>query len=194
MKRPRKVALINVFDYPREVYSAYWEIDTTAEGPDRYRCRAVIRSYTPVVWSFEGKTTAERPAVPWPTFPPDLPATAPREQHDARRALCEQIAAGSPVPQFDLESMDAGTMGTQEAADEAAQTWVLDRIDKYRRDNAPVLSDAEVERLVTEFDLARGARDLARVDRIRGRLKASGVLLAESAHIGDNGKTAWKRG
>jgi len=36
VKVPKKVALINVADYPKKLYSAYWEIRVTSVGVEQY--------------------------------------------------------------------------------------------------------------------------------------------------------------
>lgn len=85
MKQPRKVALINVRDYPRDLYSAYWEIRVDGNDGDGYGygVRLYDRQTNSVVEETEGAAD------------------------------------------------------TRDAADTAAQTWVLDRIEKYRRPQPP---------------------------------------------------------
>jgi cysteinyl-tRNA synthetase len=76
----------------------------------------------------------------------------------------------------------------------AAQQWVLSQMEAYRRDE-PLhrYTDDEVDNLVATFDLARKSLDFARVDSIRGLLKAQGVVLDEGESIGYGGPTTWKR-
>lgn len=85
MKQPRKVALVNVHDYPREKYSAYWEIRVLGSDEDGYEWG--VRIYD--------------------------------------RATCKVID----------EALDVAT--TRDEADTAAQTWVIGRMTKYRRPEAP---------------------------------------------------------
>jgi hypothetical protein len=191
MKRPKKVSLINVWDYPKNDYSAYWEIVIT-EG-DPYKWEAKILSYEPVAWEHGGVVTSERPDVQWPTYPPDLPAGATEEQREARLKLIQKLWDESPKPIHLLE-VGGGTVGSRDEADEAAQQWVLSQMEAYRRDE-PLhrYTDDEVDNLVATFDLARKSLDFARVDSIRGLLKAQGVVLDEGESIGYGGPTTWKR-
>lgn len=198
MKQARKVALISVFDYPRELYRAQWEIQVDGDDGQGYRWRAKLSAFdAPVGWLWQGKVTAERPdGVPWPIYPPDLPARAPKEAHDARIALCAQIYEAHPKPVYDLEhSHDGGwsqVFTQRDAADTEAQQWVLARIEQYRVD-APPLSDELVAVLVAQLDVARQTRDFAAVDQLRGRLRAHGIVLAEPQRAGDPTPTTWTR-
>jgi hypothetical protein len=184
MKRPRKVSLIKVWDYPKNDYSAYWEIVVTGDG----QWSAKILSYDPVAWEHGGVVTSDRPDVPWPTYPPDLPAGATEEQRVARLRLIQKLWDESPKPVHLLEE-GYGSAGSRDEADESAQRWVLSRMEKYLRiEPLHRYTDDEVEHLVATFDLARRSLDFARVDEIRGLLKAQGVLLNE-----DGVQTTWKR-
>ena len=136
MKQARKVALINVADYPREKFSAYWTIGVDGNDADGYRWWAEIHSYAPVGWKHKGRTTAERPDVPMPSYPADLPKTAGVAEQDARRALCAKIHAAHPQPVHLLES-ETGTADKRDEADTAAQTWVLKNIKSYQRTEPP---------------------------------------------------------
>lgn len=84
-RKARKVALINVADYPRERYSAYWEIRVLGSDEESYEWGARI---------YDRGTSK----------------------------LLE-------------ESLDAAE--TRDAADTAAQSWVLERMKKYKRPENP---------------------------------------------------------
>lgn len=176
MKQPRKVAKINVADYPRERYSAYWAIGVTGSDEEGYRWQARILSYAPVAWMHQGKRTTERPDVPAPAFLSDAhlarqaqyekmnstQQAAERARQDAFRAQCAAIHAAHPQAEHLLdEALDVTT--TRDQADTAAQDWVLARIEKYRRKDVnghgvhgyalPLPLDA-----LPWFDIARAAR------------------------------------
>ena len=57
MKQPRKVALINVADYPRDRYTAYWAIQVDGSDEEGYRWAAQILAYEPVGWAWVSFTT-----------------------------------------------------------------------------------------------------------------------------------------
>lgn len=144
-KKPRKVALINVADYPRERYSAYWTISVLGDDDEGYRWQANVHAYEPVAWSYKGKTTSARPEAPWAVYPGDIPVkqdaylkmteeqrAGVRAAQEARRAECARIYDAHPKPVFDLaEKM--GVEDARDAADTAAQKWVLEQMKKHRR-------------------------------------------------------------
>jgi len=52
MKQPRKVALINVKDYPRDLYTAHWQISVLGNDAEGYAWKAQsISTETPVGWA-----------------------------------------------------------------------------------------------------------------------------------------------
>jgi hypothetical protein len=81
MKRVSGVALINIFDYPRNNYSAYWELAWPIPSSDPatpgYVWKAAILSYEPVTWLYNGAHTETKPEVPAPEYPRDLPVGLP---------------------------------------------------------------------------------------------------------------------
>jgi hypothetical protein len=223
MKRARGVALINIFDHPKNDYSAFWEIARPIPDPDgsgKWVWRARLHSYAPIAWEWGGQRYSERPDVQAPTFPPDLPFGLPAgdkagnhagaiavaaaigvdpfsmtvaQLAEARVRACERAHAQAPKP---VTLLDEATdvVDSEEDAHIAAQSWVASRIENYRR-SVPLkdYSDAEVEAMVQLFDASRQAKDFARVDRIRGLLKSRGVVLDEQPNIDHDGKTAWRR-
>lgn len=162
-KQPRKVALINVFDYPRSRYSAYWIITVTGDDAEGYKWHAALFSCDqPVAWNWQGKVLPERPDVPWPKYPADVPV----KQHefermsaaskakviaaqDERRRQCAEIYEAHPKPVYLLEEemglftpQDVGSVedvgrAMRDEADRAAQEWVLERIGHYKRPETP---------------------------------------------------------
>jgi len=149
-KQPRKVALINVADYPRGKYSAHWHIVVSGSEEEGYRWQATITSFAPIGWSFEGKTTKERPDVPMPVYPSDVPITQAqylqmdgagqsrvRALQDERRTLCAAVYEASPKPQFQLAE-EIGVSDTRDEADTAAQQWVLAQMVSHKRPEKPV--------------------------------------------------------
>lgn len=242
MKRPRKTALISVFDFPRNDYSAYWIIHRPdAPSAGGWQWSAHIHAYEPVGWTWRGERHAQRPDAPMPAvfapaprdlagyralidsmwakaraaaaggalyslLPPDVPVgqddflrldPAGQAQivalQESRRELVAIVADMHPQPVYLLDE-DGGVASSADAADEAAQTWVMERMPRYRRAQ-PLrdYSDDEIAAMVSVFDAARAARDFAQVDRIRGLLKARGIALAESTRIDDPNPTAWHR-
>jgi len=144
-KQPRKVALIHVLDYPREDYSAYWNISVLGDDEEGYRWEAKLMSYDPVGWDYKGKVTEKRPDVPWPTYPGDVRVTqaqyvkmppeeqaAVRRQQELRRLESAEIYEAHPKPVYLLDE-EMGTTDTRDEADTAAQQWVKARIGKLKR-------------------------------------------------------------
>lgn len=170
MKQPRKVALINVAAYPREKYSAYWQIAVTGNDEDGYLWKAQIVAYTPVGWQWEGKVAPERPAVPEPVYPPDIPVRQeqflkmkPAQQaeimkaQEERRQACAKIHAAHPQPLY-VVAEEQGTTDARDAADTAAQKWVLKQMPAHKRQGTTLQSFAMV---VNPFDLLAALRALA---------------------------------
>jgi len=178
MKQPRKVALINVADYPREKYSAYWQIAVTGSDDDGYLWKAQVVAYTPVGWQWKGKVTPERPAVPEPVYPPDIKrgayaGDAMVKAQDERRVLCAKIHAAHPQP-FYVVAEDQGTTDTRDAADTEAQKWVLKQMAGQKRKGATLQGFALV---VNPFDVLAALRELA-VWVLRPLLMALGLATA----------------
>jgi hypothetical protein len=145
MKQPRKVALINVHEHKREHYSAYWNISVLGDDQEGYRWEAKLMAYEPVGWEWKGKVTKERPDMPWPRYPGDVLVRqeqylkmTPDEQaqvrasQDARRFECAAIHEAHPKA-VHLIDEQIGVEDTRDAADTAAQKWVLARIGKFKR-------------------------------------------------------------
>ena len=161
VKQPRKVALINVHDYKREDYDAYWNITVLGDEVEGYKWVAKLMAYEPVGWDWKGKVTAERPVAPWPVYPGDIRVTqadylkmapeaqaAVRAQQEARRAECAKIYEAHPKPTYLIEE-ESGTVipgdipkklheeglgrAMRDVADTAAQKWVAARIVKHKR-------------------------------------------------------------
>lgn len=151
-KKARKVALINVADYPRDRYTAYWTIGVDGSDEDGYRWWAEIHSYKPIGWKYEGKVTAERPDVPRPVYPPDVPAlpaddegkivatpeqiAKATEANEARRHRIADIHAAHPQP-VHIHLEHRGVTDTRDEADTAAQKWVLANMPKFKRHARP---------------------------------------------------------
>jgi len=149
MKQARKVALINVADYPRAKYSAYWSIGVDGDDEEGYRWHAEIHSYAPIGWRYKGKVTAERPNVPQPQYPSDAhlarqaayermtpeEQAAERVRQDEFRAACAAIHAAHPQP-VHAHDEQTGVTDTRDEADTQAQTWVLAQMKKYARKEA----------------------------------------------------------
>lgn len=78
MKTPRKIALINVADYPRDRYDAHWQITVLGDDVEGYQWRAQILSNKPTGYGWQGKVHKTWPAgVPVPVYPSD--AHLPRQ-------------------------------------------------------------------------------------------------------------------
>lgn len=150
MKQPRKVALINVADYPRDEYGAFWEIGVQGSDEEGYEWRARLVSYEPLGYEWQGKVHKAWPAgVPTPAYPSDrhLPRQAQyvkmtlAEQEKVRRLQeefrrrCAEIYETHPKPVHLIEET-LGAESTRDAADTAAQQWVLARIGKHKRKRA----------------------------------------------------------
>jgi hypothetical protein len=192
MKRPRKVALISVHDYPREDYSAYWAIEVSGSDEEGYRWAARIFSHEPVAWEWKRTKYTTRPDAPQPVYPRDLPKTATAAEQEARRQEISRIYEAHPKPLHLLvEALDV--VKTRDEADTAAQTWVLERMPRYRRADVPTLTDTEIETLRAEFDAARARGEFGRCDQIRGRLRSRGVLLTAPEKAGDTASSKISR-
>lgn len=95
---------------------------------------------------------------------------------------------------------------TENKARESAQIWVAQNIVSYKRE-APLeeITDVMAQALVREFDDNRKivmddkrdprdkAKAFANIDKIRGLLKANGIVLNEGQSIGYDGDTVWSR-
>ena len=177
MKQARKVSLINVHDHKREDYSAYWNISVLGDDVEGYRWEAKLMAYDPVGWDWKGKTTKERPDVPWPTYPGDVKVSqeryltmssgqqeAVRRDQEVRRAMCAAVYEQNPKPVYLIDEK-MGVEDKRDAADTAAQKWVLARIGKFKR---PANPQAGYALAFGPFGLAlwtleQVARDLARL-------------------------------
>lgn len=134
--QPRKVALINVQDYPRSEYCAYWEIRVQGEDDIGYEYGARILSYEPVKWSYQGKVTDDYPegaeVVP-------MPVLLDKDRKDPKavkafREECMRISKQNPVPLYELAGV-VGAADTRDEADTMAQTYVLNKMKEYRRED-----------------------------------------------------------
>ena len=160
--RARKVALLNVKDYPRTLYSAFWSIEVDGDEQAGYRWRAVICSYEPVAWEWQGQRTKQRPHAPEPVYPDDsidigegprrisqqefLRMDPERQQlvmaaQEARRQRIAQIYEAHPRALHDCEEK-AGVADTRDEADTAAQSWVMGAMPRYRKHPMPANSQA----------------------------------------------------
>jgi len=224
MRKPRKVALISVHDYPRGMYSAYWNISVTGDDLIGYKWTARLFAYEPTAWEHEGRLTKDRPeGVPYPDLPGDVifkgkpvpqdrfVTLTPADQaevvmmQEVRRERIAEATEAAPKPVYAIfekpnapswnEVIEA-TDGTEtrDEADAAAQQWVLDRIEGFRRADAVELSDDDVKVLVAEFDRARRQKEYGKCDKMRGMLKAARIKIEEQVSIGYEGDTAWSRG
>lgn len=246
MKRAKRPSLINVFEKPRNDYSAYWQIARPMpdpEGSGKWAWKAEILSYAPVAWLYDGQRHETRPNVPPPVYPPDLPpglpagarlgsmpqlkplvdviaplaATVPltpastvADLAAARIKAVEKVWETQPKPVHLLEAA-ADVADSEDDARLAAQRWVRDNIEKYRRPK-PLrdYTDREIDRFVALFDDSRElrvrtpggapARDFATIDKIRGLLKVRGIRLytldgkpESESPISYEGPTVWKR-
>lgn len=153
MSNKRTVAMIDVADYPRTAYSAYWTIDVKGNDLEGWQWRCSINSYEPTGWSHNGKLTAERPDFPWPQYPDDmleLPggrrkvsqaeyADMDEEKRahvflaqEKRRKQIKDIYDSHPQPVFACETAVDVTR-TRDEADTAAQKWAIEHMQKYAR-------------------------------------------------------------
>jgi hypothetical protein len=144
VKQPRKIALINVADYPRDLFNAYWEISVDGNDEDGYHWHAKLISYKPIAWDFDGNRTDERPDVPEPRYP-EAPQIRQAEYvrmsaeqqanvraiQDAYRKRCAEIYEEHPKP-VTLIDEAVGFAEVRDDADTAAQTWVLSKIEDRR--------------------------------------------------------------
>lgn len=131
VKSKRSVDLINVHDYPREKYSAYWQIAVGGNDRDGYMFKAQILSYTPLAWLWQGKKHALRPNVLEPEYPKP-PHGGNAIQMNEWRNKVVAIHEQQPQPIY-LYDEKAGAALTRDEVDTMAQRWVLNNIEKYRR-------------------------------------------------------------
>jgi hypothetical protein len=138
--------LINVKDYPRDLYTAHWQISVLGNDAEGYAWKAqIISTETPVGWAWKGKVTKDRPEVPVPVYP-EAPKIRQAEyvrlsaeeqatvklMQDQHRLACAKIYEANPKPLFVIEE-GVDTEDTRDAADTEAQKWVLKRMKEYRR-------------------------------------------------------------
>lgn len=143
MKQARKVALINVHDYPKSLYSAHWHIVVLGDDKEGYTWIAEIISNRPVGWLYKGERTPDRPPVAEPRYPADRPVqhadyvkmsaeqqAAERAAQEARRVEIARIHSEQPQPVYLIEEMQ-GWADTRDEADTGAQEWVLSRMPRH---------------------------------------------------------------
>lgn len=172
MKQPRKVSLISVQDYPKSRYSAFWEIGVTGNDSEGYQWRARIVSYTPVGWEWKGKTHKERPIdAPVPAYPSDAHLARQadyermteeqqrdeRARQDAFRAACAAVHEAHPKPVYVIEET-VGAESPRDAADTAAQQWVLDRMPQFQRKGGGTLGMVALAPPQLAWMIERGLR------------------------------------
>lgn len=205
MKRPRKVSLISVHDYPREDYSAYWAIEVSGDDIEGYRWAARLFSHDPVAWEWQDTRYEKRPDAPMPAYPGEvrIPQSrydrlgpesqrVVRAQQDAWRARCAQVYEAHPKPIYLIEEA-VDVVSTRDEADTAAQSWVLVRMPKYRRSSVSDLTEAEIDLMLDDYDRARAAKQFGRCDVIRGRLRSRGVIAKPPEQASDGTRTTWSR-
>lgn len=143
-KQARKVALINIADYPRDRYTAYWTIGVDGNDEEGYRWWAEIHSYKPIGWKHDGKVTKERPDVDQISMPSDAhllrqadyerltpeEQAKERDRQDAFRQRCAEVHAENPQP-VHVHLDERGVTDTRDEADTAAQKWVLGQMPKF---------------------------------------------------------------
>lgn len=179
-KQPRHVALIDVRDFPRGRYTAFWEIVVQGAADEGYRFHAKLISYEPIAWSYQGNVTPERPDVPEPVYPKDVPVrqaeyaamtadeqSQVRAAQDARRRKIAEIYEATPKPVTQVDEL-IGVADTLDEADTLAQQWVLAEMPKYRRRAGGGLNAIALcppPDLIGEFlrGLWRGLRDIVRL-------------------------------
>lgn len=144
VKQPRKVALINVHDYPRSQFDAYWEISVDGDDRDGYHWHAKLIGYDPVAWDYQGNRTTHRPEAPFPHYPDptrisqaDYFRMSPEQQANVRnlqdkyRATCAEIYEAHPKAVHLIDEA-VGFAEARDDADTAAQTWVLNAMESRR--------------------------------------------------------------
>jgi hypothetical protein len=194
MKRPRKVALISVHDYPREDYSAHWAINVNGSDTEGYRWAAQIIAHdAPVAWLWKDSKFTTRPTdVPMPVYPADLPKGATAAQQEARLKECYRVYEAHPKPLYVIdEALDVTK--TRDEADAAAQQWVLSKMPAFRRPSVPTLTDAEIEKMLDDYDAARLDKQFGTCDRIAGKLRSRGVLITPPVNASDTQRSTAHR-
>jgi len=137
-KSPRKIALINVADYPKSKYSAYWDISVNGDDDVGYFYNARIVSYTPISWLYKGERTENRPNVAGPKYPaPPKPTgilSVDKKNADDFRKVCAEEHASCPVPvhvAYETGNNIDDPIAARDDADTVAQEWVLSKIEEF---------------------------------------------------------------
>lgn len=117
-KIARKVSLLNIADYPRDQYSVYWTIVVTGDESEGFMWRARLEAYDVIAWEWRGATTTDRPDVPWPVYPAELPykdadykradeagRAKIRTEVEARRQECSRIYEAHPKPLYFVDEV-----------------------------------------------------------------------------------------
>jgi len=124
MKQPRKVALINVHDYNRDKYTTYYEI-RVIESPEGYLWGARIYDRKQEVFKIVERII---PASNFEGIP--IP----------EQKIIENVRTGNLIRE---EAVN--TAKTRDEADTAAQLWIKDRMEAYRKPKPmamPIKSEA----------------------------------------------------
>jgi len=112
MKQPRKVALINVHDYNRDKYTTYYEI-RVIESPEGYLWGARIYDRKQEVFKIVERI---------------IPATEVESIVVPEQKITEKVRVGNLIRE---EAVN--TTKTRDEADTAAQLWIKERMEAYRK-------------------------------------------------------------
>ena len=112
MKQPRKVALINVHDYNRDKYTTYYEI-RVIESPEGYMWGARIYDRKQEVFKVVERI---------------IPATEVESIVVPEQKITEKVRVGNLIRE---EAVN--TTKTRDEADTAAQLWIKERMEAYRK-------------------------------------------------------------
>jgi hypothetical protein len=167
-KQLRKVALINVADYPREQYNAHWHISVQGNDVDGFMWKAQIHSFEPIGYQWQGKTTPQWPeGVARPVYPPDVPVRQEqylkmtpaeqaqvRAQQEVRRAECSRIFESSPKA-IHLHDENSGTVAPTDIPNR--EQMAPDALARAMRDTADAAAQTWVKAEMAKYKKASGA-------------------------------------
>jgi hypothetical protein len=88
---------------------------------------------------------------------------------------------------------DQAVTKTRDEADAAAQQWVLSKMPAFRRPSVPTLTDAEIEKMLDDYDAARLDKQFGTCDRIAGKLRSRGVLITPPVNASDTQRSTAHR-
>lgn len=171
MKRSKKLSLINIHDYPRNCYDAYFAYRASEVNPGDWIWVGWIFGYDAV-----------------PVADGSIPAL---EESQGGGCVSEDEARGEAQTWIYNAMQKYRRETPRQPFDDAMVQQLVDKFDEFRN----IATDPTRELPVTkDFKQIQRTQLFGMLDRIRGELKAQGVTLKEAENIAYAGATEWTKG